>query len=509
MSSVHLPYQLQVPATLESQLLDFRRRVWTIKLIEALGIAAFSIGLAYLCTFAIDRLWDTPAAVRATVLAAALAACLITPYYVHRWIWSQRRLEQLARLLSRKLPHIGDQLLGVIELAHSQSEQARSLTLCKAAIEQVAHDAAKRDFRAAAPNSYHRLWSVLSAAVFLIALALLGLLPSAAGNAWARFLLPFSSTPRYTFTAVQPLPDSIVVPHGEPFTVIAKLNADSRWHPRKAAPNSANNPQSPPRSTTTNTPSNFRRKSNPALYNFPSAIGPAAVLIDPQLRPELTSIVAQIKLPDYLGRPDPLKSDVRGGSISLVQGSRVSFTATANRPLSPPKSTASRRSSTAPSFPPPNPRSMLPSKLPSSGKTNSVWPAKTPSNSPSSLTKTNLPRFPSKTCRAKKLSSTANNFSSKSKLTTISASARSACPGNRCRHNRPKNPPQANHSSAPAATIKRRWNFPAPSAPKRSASNRSRSNSAFSRKIIFPTVSAFTRLPTPSTSSVLSSTPFG
>src|SRR5262249_30749360 len=164
------------------------------------------------------------------VLVAALAGCMIAPYYVHRWIWRQRHLEQLARLLSRKLPRIGDQLLGVIELAHSQSEQARSPTLCRAAMEQVAHDAAKRNFRTATPDSYHRMWSLLSAGIFVAALALLGLFPSAAGNAWARFLLPWTNTPRYTFTAIEPLASSIVVPHGEPFTVVAKLKPDTSWH---------------------------------------------------------------------------------------------------------------------------------------------------------------------------------------------------------------------------------------------------------------------------------------
>jgi hypothetical protein len=333
MSSVHVPYRLQVPATLETQLLDFRRRVWTIKLLEALGVAAFSIGLAYLCTFVFDRLWDTPVWVRTAVLAAALGSCLIAPYYVHRWIWSQRRLEQLARLLSRKLPRIGDQLLGVIELAHSQSEQARSPALCKAAIEQVAHDAAQRDFRTAAPTSYHRLWSVLSAAVFIAALALLGLFPSAAGNAWARFIMPWGNTPRYTFTAIQPLPTSIIVPHGEPFTVVAKLNAASHWHPAQGRAQLGEQP-----AVTTDL------QNDQYTFQMPGQIEPGAlqlsigdwtqtVLIDPQLRPELTSVVAHIKLPDYLGRPEPLESDVRGGSISLVQGSQATFVATASRPL--------------------------------------------------------------------------------------------------------------------------------------------------------------------------------
>ena len=53
------------------------------------------------------------------------------------------------------------------------------------------------------------------------------------------------------------------------------------------------------------------------------------------LRPELTAIVAEVTLPAYLGQPRPVTKDVRGGAIALVKGSRVRFTATANRNLSP------------------------------------------------------------------------------------------------------------------------------------------------------------------------------
>src|SRR5690606_28309630 len=106
--------------------------------------------------FALDRLFDTPRWLLLTIAVAAAAGCLVVPYYLHRWIWKNRQLEQLARLLARKLPLVGDQLLGVLELAHSEREQARSRRLCEAAIEQVATDAAGRDFSQATPNSHAR-----------------------------------------------------------------------------------------------------------------------------------------------------------------------------------------------------------------------------------------------------------------------------------------------------------------------------------------------------------------
>jgi hypothetical protein len=57
------------------------------------------------------------------------------------------------------------------------------------------------------------------------------------------------------------------------------------------------------------------------------------IRVEPKLRPELTSVVASISLPEYLGRPQPLEKDVRGGSVSAVNGSRATFVAMASREL--------------------------------------------------------------------------------------------------------------------------------------------------------------------------------
>src|SRR5439155_4726217 len=58
------------------------------------------------------------------------------------------------------------------------------------------------------------------------------------------------------------------------------------------------------------------------------------VRLEPTLRPELASIMANVKLPDYLERTKPIDKDIRGGAVALVHGSKATFTATANRQLS-------------------------------------------------------------------------------------------------------------------------------------------------------------------------------
>src|SRR5205823_14647852 len=53
------------------------------------------------------------------------------------------------------------------------------------------------------------------------------------------------------------------------------------------------------------------------------------VRLEPTLRPELASIMANVKLPDYLERTKPIDKDIRGGAVALVHGSKATFTATA------------------------------------------------------------------------------------------------------------------------------------------------------------------------------------
>src|SRR4051794_5843366 len=234
MSQAQWHNDLRIPSSLALKLGEFRRRVWAIKLVEAIAMATISVLVAFLTVFALDRLFDTPAWLRALVDIGAAIGCCAVPWFLHHWVWQFRRLDQLARLLSRKMPGIGDQLLGIIELSENRREQNRSRALCQAAIEQVSDDAQHRDFREATPDS--RLRTSLACAVtlmFIVAL-LAELVPAAASNAFARLSRPWGDTPRYTFASLQPLPSQLVVAHGEPFHVTAKLATDSAWKPATA-----------------------------------------------------------------------------------------------------------------------------------------------------------------------------------------------------------------------------------------------------------------------------------
>lgn len=333
MSFVQPQNSLRLPESLESQLHAFRRLVRQIKLAEAFLGAIFGVMAAFLLLFAVDRLFETPDVARYVLFGACVLACAIIPVAMHRWIWKQRTLEQLARLLARRYPHFGDELLGIIELAHNDSEQARSRVLVQAAIEQVSRDAGRRDLSDAVPNPRHKLWAGLVAAPLVAVVALAVLFPEAATNAWTRLLAPWSDAERYTFTQVEALPERLVVPHGEPFEVALRLSEQTVSRPEEAAVRWENQP--PVAAPLADDKYNFELPPQLEPGTLHVRVGDARkhLPVEPRLRPELTAIVADYSLPKYLGREKPVHKDVRGGVISLVKGSDVKFTATATRAL--------------------------------------------------------------------------------------------------------------------------------------------------------------------------------
>jgi hypothetical protein len=333
MSLVRPTDRLELPQSLETQLYDFRKLVWTIKMIEAVCGAAAGVLVAYLALFVLDRLGETPNWARLSLFAVCVASCACVPLALHRWVWRNRRLEQLARLLTRKHPHVGDQLLGIIELVRNDFEQTRSRTLCAAAIDQVAEDAQRRDFRDSVPRPRHRLWTVLALVPLAAAVVLVTVFPAAGINAWERLLAPWRTTPRYTFANVEKLPDPVVVAHGEPISLAVRLEEKTVTKPGEgyARVNQQPNVVAPLR-------------DGRYAFDLPPQIAPAAlqlavgdwrqrVRIEPMARPELTAVTAHVSLPAYLGLPKPLTKDVRGGTISPVNGSRIQVQATASREL--------------------------------------------------------------------------------------------------------------------------------------------------------------------------------
>ena len=325
---------LLLPGETRESLLAYRRLVRRIKLAETLFSAACGLLVTWLLLFLAERFIDTSAVARAaTLVAGTLGFTLLLPARLHRWFWNTRRLEQVAQLLKRRHPAIGDQLLGVVELVHNGLPATTSLRLAQAAVDQVNQSVKGRDFADAVPNPRHRRWAVAAAVPAGLAVLLFAVVPAAGWNTTLRWLLPWSGIPRYTFATVQPVPQSLVLPHGEDVQFQLRLQPASRWRPSQAS------------AAVSGRQLAAALDANQYSFSLPGRtqqdllqlrVGDWTGQIDLQVaeRPELKSASALVTLPAYLQYSRPVRLDIRGGAVSILKGSLAAIEAEISRDLS-------------------------------------------------------------------------------------------------------------------------------------------------------------------------------
>src|SRR6056297_106345 len=323
---------IRLPESLLRKVSSYRRRLWTLKIWEAAALAVIGVLVGFFAVFVLDRFGDTPVWIRAITLAVAAVFVAVIPYAIERWVIRRRHLHQVAELLAKTEPAVGDRLLGVVELSGSTSEQSRSPVLVQAAIDQVAQDIVARDLRHAIPRPRHVRRSIVAAALIAGVGSLFGISAAATSNAWGRFLRPLGDVPRYTFTQVDPLPAEMIVAHGEPFDFEVKLAEATESQPSVASANFGGVRTNAAREADGyrfNLPGQYRRDD----LEFSAGDYHGSTKLIPTTRPELSDIEATIHLPDYLQRPEPLLRNVRSGSLSVVRGSRVELDVTVSRDL--------------------------------------------------------------------------------------------------------------------------------------------------------------------------------
>ncbi|TWT57874.1 hypothetical protein KOR42_12410 [Thalassoglobus neptunius] len=324
-----------LPPNTTRRLSDFRQRVRMIKVAEGLLAGIFGLVLSYLAVFALDRIFDTPAIIRGTILVlGSVGLAVFFPLKCHRWLWGTRRMEQVAGLVRHNFPALGDQLLGIVELAQNEKGASDSKTLRQAAIDQVDEVMRDRDLSDAVPEPRHKFWMRTAAIPACLMLLCLIVVPAAGANALGRWLAPWSDIKRFTFAQLDSLPEEMVVPLGEEFPLTATLSSSTQWSPDQGTIHT----DALREQVSTKRQEDRYEFTIPPLTSESALnlrIGDARHTIDihPQPRPELKDIQAFVHLPEYLNYSKPLEIDVRGGVISVVQGSTAEFVATINREL--------------------------------------------------------------------------------------------------------------------------------------------------------------------------------
>ena len=326
---------VNIPPRMKKALEKYKKRVWIIKLAEGTLAALFGLIISYLIVFGLDRVFDTPQLLRALILVIGMVGMVIfLPMKYHKWVWRNRQLEGIARLLQHKFPRFGDHVLGIIELASERTDQSASPALVAAAMRQVDEEVAKHNLAEAVPNPRHKRW-VLAAGIPLV-LVLVGVLiiPATTRNALARWLTPWRDVERSTFAQLEGKPDLRVVAYAEPFDVEALLKDESPWKPKAGEARYAK--QEPVIAERDGESYKFQLPPQTEDGKIKLRIGDArrSIPVEPKLRPALKELIAKVQLPDYLQHEEPRIDDVRGGIVNLVKGSTATLEATTTRELS-------------------------------------------------------------------------------------------------------------------------------------------------------------------------------
>lgn len=334
---VEKPNFVHLPESLRIQLLGFRRHLWRIKITEAIFAGLLGLIVSFSLVFALDRIWEVPPFVRLVILIAGVSLfAVFAPLWINRWVFRHRRENQLARLISKHYPDLGDRLLGVVELQdQEESETALSPELRKAAMIAVAHDASDRDLDLALSSSWIRKLGIGLAVMALIAGGAFIAYPSAGKNALARWFMPLSDTKRFTFTKadLSKIPQPLYIPIGEKFTINVPLRADTEDQPEFAKARYGASAWRDYQYENGLYSLKFPGKREKAWVDLSLGDANHSLDVRPIQRPRISAFYQEIIYPAYLQRK-PIKSELSITQTDVLEGSKVIITAIADRPLS-------------------------------------------------------------------------------------------------------------------------------------------------------------------------------
>jgi len=325
--------KVAIPASLQRQLAEFQRKLWRTKVLEAVAAGAIGLLVSFLVVYALDRVWQTPGVVRlAILLLGVLIFAGFGPWWLHRWVWKHRREDELARLISKRYPGLGDRLLGVIELQQAKGGEGHSARLRMAAMDAVAAEVERRQLDGALPPPQHKKWLLTAGGLLALTTGVFLVSPRSGRNALVRWLLPFSKTERYTFTRLAHPPMKLAVPYGEPLSVKLTLAKDSDQHPGHAT--GRYDLQQVTKADLIGDSYVFRFPGQQEKGTIVFKIGDLrhSMFIEPVQRPSVESVIAHVIPPDYLGIPERTV-DLKLGGLSVVEGSRLKIELTTQRPL--------------------------------------------------------------------------------------------------------------------------------------------------------------------------------
>ncbi len=324
----------ELPESLSRQLHAFERKLRVMETIVAVGGAGAGFVLSWVLVYASDRFWDTPGVVRLLLtVGGVFCGGFFGWYWLRHWIFRRRNIRELAKLIQKEYRQLGDRLQGIVELTENEQPEDISPALIHAAIRQVAKQTEHVDFKKAVKTDRSWGYGLVLACSVAVLMSLVFFNRAAAMNAFQRWLNPVGQVDRYTFVALDQLPDSMVVAHGEEFHLPVLIKEDSFKKPGRAE-----------LAIVGQQPIEAQVEGRRALFTIPGQTREAVMRIQvwdavreikviPMHRPAIKKLEAFVTYPEYLEK-SPVKQEVNGGHLTVLDGSTVQLRATLGRKMS-------------------------------------------------------------------------------------------------------------------------------------------------------------------------------
>jgi hypothetical protein len=325
---------IPLPAALTRQFDLLERRLWRMEALVAVTGALGSLLLSCAFQFASDRLWDTPRWLRfGFALCGWAGFALFAWRYGSLWVWGRRSVRALAVIVQKRYRRLGDRLLGIVELADPNARPSNySTELCHAAITQVAAEASSFDFQQAAGERQPRRYLIAFLALAAIVAGVALVTPEAGWNALVRWFWPAANVERYTFVTIDALPDHLVVPQGEPFTLAVGLAPGSFWRPRSARSHFDGQPSAEAPIRDGAATFRYPGQTQQRLLWLSAGDVTRSIRILPEVRPDLRHLRVRLDLPGYLQYP-PREQLIETTSLNFLPGTFAVFSGEAVRNL--------------------------------------------------------------------------------------------------------------------------------------------------------------------------------
>lgn len=325
----------KLPQSLVERLILFRSQLRKRKAWEVGLAGLLTCTVSFIAFTVLDRIMDSSMPLRALFFSiGCLALVMALPLWLIRWVIPYSTPIQIAHLIAKHYPRMGDRLLGIIELqSHQIDNPVESTGLRKAAVAVVAKEIASRNIEAALPKSHTLKW-LYALAIICFSILITGVQsPKTLSNSFLRWSMPFAEVTRYTSTQIvaDDLKKIRYCAINEPFSVHFQLTQKSAI-PAKARAKMNNGKWMDV--AISNRQFEFELPPILSDCNFELQAGDSyhKMRIQPVARPKIISGEATIQYPEYIEKPTDTRP-LHAGNLKLLKGSQAKLSLTPSREI--------------------------------------------------------------------------------------------------------------------------------------------------------------------------------